>query len=205
MNEPSASATTGNPFSTRHVRPGAVPYLFAPGQSVAKLLDRLRHNGWRGQVVGPHGSGKSALLATLVEAVEQLGRPTLLVQLHDGQRQLPIDLRRAAGSTPNIVVIVDGYEQLSRWSRSRLKRFCRRRGLGLIVTSHESMGLPDLIRTSTSLSVARRIVRQLLGQGESALPPDEVSRRFSSGSGDMREMLFGLYDWYEGKGEGGRR
>ena len=197
MNELRSLATAGNRFSTRHVRPGAIPYLFNPGQSLAKLLDRLRQNGWRGQVVGPHGSGKSALLATLIPAIEQLGRHVLLVELHDGQRRLPIDLRRLAGFAPKTVVIVDGYEQLSRWNQFGLKRFCRRHGLGLVVTSHASVGLPDLLRTGTSLLLARRIIRELLEEEGSALAPDEVDRRFQASGGDMREMLFGLYDWYE--------
>ena len=58
---PAPDAAKSNPFSTRFIRPGAIEYLFAPGQTADSLIDRLRHNQWRGQIIGPHGSGKSTL------------------------------------------------------------------------------------------------------------------------------------------------
>jgi hypothetical protein len=36
----------GNPFCTRRIRPGAVPFLFPPGASVAGLLEKLQAAGW---------------------------------------------------------------------------------------------------------------------------------------------------------------
>jgi hypothetical protein len=58
-----------NPFSTRRLRPGAGPFHFGPGQSAERLLRRLEVLGWRAEIVGPHGSGKSALVEVLVEAL----------------------------------------------------------------------------------------------------------------------------------------
>jgi hypothetical protein len=187
-----------NPFSTRRVRPGAIPYRFPPGNSAARLVERLGQNGWQGQIVGPHGGGKSALVATLVAALEQSGRRTLLVELHDRQRRLPVSLRRlslAAGT----VVIVDGYEQLARWRRFLLKRFCRRRGLGLVVTAHASAGLPDLYRTTAGLALAREIVGELLGGEAPIVTSGELGRSFASHQGNLREVLFDLYDLYESR------
>ena len=77
-------APRSNPFSTRFVRPGAVPYLFAPGQSADGLVRRLAGFGWRGQIIGPHGSGKSTLLAALAEPLARAGRRSWTVCLHDG-------------------------------------------------------------------------------------------------------------------------
>ena len=48
---------TENPFSSRHVRPGATSYRFPPGESVEAILARLEEQQWRGEIVGPHGSG----------------------------------------------------------------------------------------------------------------------------------------------------
>ncbi len=59
-----------NPFCTRWVRPGAIPFLFPPGENAEELADRLRQAGWWGEITGPHGSGKSALLAALTAAIE---------------------------------------------------------------------------------------------------------------------------------------
>lgn len=192
-----------NPFSADHVRPGAIPYRFPPDQSPATLVERLREKGWRGQIVGPHGSGKSALVATLVSTLEKRGHATVLIELHDRQRRLPAEFRRMAGLGSGTILIVDGYEQLARWSRFVLRRFCRRRGLGLVVTAHTSVGFPDLFRTATSPELAQQIVEQLLPEGSSLLTLDEVNRRFILHEGNLREVLFDLYDLYEQRRPGG--
>ena len=126
-----ALRTLENPFCTRRVRPGAIPFLFPAGEDAETLVGRLRQNGWWGEIVGAHGTGKSALLATLIPRIELAGRQPLLVELHDGQRRLPLDLDRDSRLRPPTLLVVDGYEQLSRWRRWLLKRLCRRRGWGL--------------------------------------------------------------------------
>jgi hypothetical protein len=190
--------TRPNPFATRHVRPGALPFLFPPGQSAAVLVDRLRAQHWRGEIVGPHGSGKSSLLATLIPMIHEAGHPTLRVTLHDGQRRLPQSVRWteiAAGT----IVVIDGYEQLSTWSRVRLAALCRRRNLGLVVTSHGSVGLPPLWTTEVTPELAQRLVAQLLGEESSVISPDEVASCLARHRGNLRETLFELYDLYESR------
>ena len=83
-------ADVENPFCTSRIQPGATPFIFPPGDSISQLVDRLREDNWWGQIIGPHGSGKSALLATITAAVERAGRRAVLVELHDGQRRLLI-------------------------------------------------------------------------------------------------------------------
>ena len=161
------------------------------------LLGRLEQNAWCGEIVGPHGSGKSALLATLIPALERAGKRTCLVELHDGQRRLPVDLRSAPELQGDAVVIVDGYEQLGALARFRLRRFRRRRRLGLVVTAHAPVGFPELFRTATNIELARRIVATLLDEHPSVIPPEDVAAAFSRHDGDMRETLFELYDLYE--------
>jgi hypothetical protein len=192
-----------NPFSARRLRPGALPFLFPPDQSAAQLLNRLRANDWRGQIVGPHGSGKSALLAALTSALQAAGRRVHMVELHNGQRRLPRDFYRTCGCDPATVVVVDGYEQLGWLSRFWLKRFCRRHKLGFLVTAHNPVGLPDLFRSATTLALAEQIVAQLLGDRPKHVTVPEVAERFSRHGGDLREMLFDLYDLYEQRRRGG--
>lgn len=199
MSEPTGPAAVENPFSTRRVRPGAVPFLFAGEQSTGRLIERLKENGWWGQIVGPHGAGKSALLATLVPVIEQAGRHTLLVELHDGQRRLPGGLLRTDCPAEPTVLIVDGYEQLGRLSRFRLKRFCRRGGLGLLVTSHRPVGLPDLYRLTADLELLQRLVEQIQRDYPVHVTADEVAERFVENGGNVREVLFALYDLYENR------
>jgi hypothetical protein len=194
---PAPDQCHGNPFSTRHVRPGAIDYLFPLGTTAESLLARLEGNSWRGQIVGPHGSGKSALLATLIRAVEgSAHRQVHLVELHDGQRRMPHDFWRTDGITPNTVVIVDGYEQLGFFSRFRLRRFCRKRALGLLVTAHVSVGFPDLFRTAPDIATTVRLVEQLVDR-DWPISAEEIRQRFSAHTGDIREVFFDLYDEYE--------
>ena len=117
---PTPNTFAHNPFATRHVRPGAIPYCFPPGIDAARLVERLAAAGWRGQIVGPHGSGKSTLLATLLPAIEGRGRHPRLIALHDGQRRLPERLERMPTLDEPTVIVVDGYEQLGLWWRWRL-------------------------------------------------------------------------------------
>jgi len=54
-----------NPFSTRFVQPGAIPYLFEAG-SLAEVIGSFESQGRWGQIVGPHGSGKTTLLRAIL-------------------------------------------------------------------------------------------------------------------------------------------
>ena len=187
----------GNPFSTRYTRPGAIAFRFPPTFSAEGLVQRLRAQGWNGAIVGPHGSGKSSLLAVLVPAIRATGKSVLLIELHDGQRRLPIRLQRRGDLHAGSVLVIDGFEQLSRLARWSLDRFRRSRQIGLVVTSHRPAGLPELYRTSTSVALAGEIVESLLaGQGR-CISPEELAERYHARGGDLRETLFDLYDLYE--------
>ena len=93
-------------------------------------------------------------------------------------------------------MIVDGYEQLGFLSRFRLRRFCRKRALGLLVTAHSSAGFPDLFRTAPDMATTVRLVERLVDR-DSPISADEIRERFSAREGDIREVLFDLYDVYE--------
>jgi GTPase SAR1 family protein len=208
-----------NPFSTRFVQPAAGEYLFAAEGDLRQMLGRLHAGASWGQIIGPHGSGKTTLLHGLRHELEAAGKQIVLVQLHDGQRRLPATAAESAAWNESTVVVVDGYEQLSRWSRWRLKAACRRRGCGLLVTAHADVGLPLLHETRPSEALAQQLVARLMGSGgfyrdlSTPEPPahadrdkshptpfiaaEDVSREFAASGGDIREMLFRLYDLFE--------
>jgi hypothetical protein len=187
----------GNPFSARRLSPGASPYLFPAGENTAALLARLQQNDWWGEIIGAHGSGKSSLLAALMPAIREEGKQVRLVELHDGQRQLPPDIYRRGAIPPGGLLVVDGYEQLSRWSRLRTRRHCRRVPCGLIVTAHSPVGLPELFHTSPTLEMVQRLVEQLLEGRPMPWPAKELGDRFERHGANVRELLFELYDLYE--------
>lgn len=186
-----------NPFSTRFVRPGALPYQFPPSLNTDDVVARLRQNGWQGQIVGPHGSGKSTLLANLREPLLRVGFPAFTFSLRDGQRRLPLDWRKQVARAGARLVIVDGCEQLSWWSRALLKWHCRRHGWGLLITSHRDLRLPTLLSTGTSVEMAQNLAAALLPADDRRITPQMVAESFRAAGGDMRETLFALYDRYE--------
>lgn len=194
----SASATLPdtNPFASRYVRPGAIPFVFPDADHPETLIDRLRQTGWRGQIVGPHGSGKSTLLATLLPALKQAGKSVTLYRLADQQRYLPARADETLWNSQTLVV-VDGYEQLNWWSRWRLNRRCRSSHAGLLVTTHRDAGMPTIYSTTVHASIARELVQSLLRRGSIPLPDSTIERALASHPGNLREALFELYDGYE--------
>lgn len=186
-----------NPFASRYVRPGAVPYQFYHGHDAEFVLRRFEEAGRRGQIVGPHGSGKSTLLASMAAAFQARNVPTKVVELHDGCRQLPSDADPPAGG----VLIVDGYEQLGLLARWRLAIRVRRRKAGLIVTTHKSQGLPTLYTTAVGEEQAVQLAEQLLARSlrPDCIRPDEVRALFRAERGNLREVFFRLYDLYESR------
>lgn len=56
-----------NPFSSRYIRPGAIPYYPCDGRTPAALADQfLQQASPMAAIVGPHGSGKSTLLHAMI-------------------------------------------------------------------------------------------------------------------------------------------
>jgi hypothetical protein len=188
-----------NPFSTRFIRPGAIPFVFPEGLSAQSLVEQLAANRWCGQIIGPHGSGKSTLLATLIPALEAAGRQVQHIALHQGEHRLPrMERSTLAGDTQ---LVIDGYEQLSWWSRRRVKSMCQRQGAGLLVTAHSDVGLPTLFQTQPSQELARKIVEKIVPADSTRLSTDDVNRAFEATGGNLRETLFRLYDVYQERNE----
>ena len=206
---PSGSPTNAdrrrtNPFRSSRIVPGAVDYFFSPKNetlvgpaSVAEVMDALRQLKWRGAIVGAHGTGKSSLLAALLPALNDAGKMCALFELHDGQRKL--DWAKVDEAAAKILVI-DGYEQLSLWQKSKLRRFCERKELGLLVTAHAAQrGLPVVVSTQADDEVAAAVLEQLLQHEPELLP---LASRLAKDllpkhDGNLREVLFALYDAYE--------
>src|SRR5205085_9583437 len=115
---------------------------------------------WRGQIIGPHGAGKTTLLHALLREIQSRGVQMISIALHAGQREAPLHTLPCPTGQP-CLVIVDGYEQLSRWSRWRLLRRCKRLGHGLLVTAHEDAGLPTLYTVCPTLQILQRLAGQL--------------------------------------------
>lgn len=199
-------ATDSNPFSTRWIRPGALPYLWERDETTLCGLAEslLRSAGW-GQILGPHGAGKSTLLHALVELLRERGWQVAAYRITPEHRRLPLDPFHSIPVTgdpghvsagPRLVV-VDGYEQLSIWGASWLRTVCRVRGAGLLVTTHRPVRLPLLWRCEPTVKLAVRLAERLQQETIPRVAESDVRAAFGRCAGNLRETWFTLYDLYE--------
>lgn len=186
-----------NPFATRFVRPGALEFVLPSGESLEGLVDKLDLSGWHGQILGPHGTGKSTLLQALQPLLEARLRELVWFTQNNGQRSLAVTDAEAARWHAQTLVIVDGYEQLSWLAKRWLTSVCERHGSGLLVTTHTDMGLPTIFATQPSVELACEVVAQLTSLGEGLISVEDVSHCYQAHAGNVRETLFALYDLYE--------
>lgn len=187
-----------NPFSAARLRPGTIDFIFEHGQNLAKLVDLLEANHWRGEITGRHGTGKSTLLAAMIPAIEGRGRIVKAVTLSAGQRKLPrgylTSLRLTAGLG---LAAVDGIEQLSALSRLRLKRCCKVNAAGLLAVSHRSARLPRVYQTTVEAPRAWKVAQRLQEGYTPLVKLGDLVERLAKRQGNLREALFDLYDLYE--------
>lgn len=207
-----------NPFATCWTRPGALSFQFPEGRSARQMISQLAAHNWLGQIVGPHGSGKSSLVATLVPEIVAAGRQVKLLsaragELYDcaappsdsalrhqehGPASLPLSRSRVLQVAPGLpVVIVEGFEQLGWWQRRQWRTVCRRRGVGLLVTSHQSCGLPMLIRLVPDCRLIEQLVADLCTQVSTGITMADVAASYARHGANVREILFELYDRHE--------
>ncbi len=188
---------SGNPFSTRHTRPGALPYRFPGAATAEQLVERLACRRWWGQILGPHGAGKTTLLHSLLPTLLKAERDIQLFTLHGGQRHLGATREAIDSWDARTQVIVDGYEQLSWLARVRLKSHCRRQSAGLLVTTHRDLGLPTLLLVQPNLATVCHLVADLTRDTVTPIDNEDVRRCFDQQQGNVREVFFALYDLYE--------
>jgi hypothetical protein len=184
-----------NPFATCWTKPGALPFRFRDGQSAEQLVAKLGAQNWWGQIIGPHGSGKSTLLATLIPALIAAGRQVHELRLYNPTGRLFCDAKETEDD--RTIIVVDGFEQLGRLARLRLKRHCRRAGAGLLVTTHVSARLPTLIHLSPERRLVEELVAELCAQVPSDITRDDVAASHASHGSNVREIFFDLYDRHE--------
>jgi len=183
-----------NPFAAGRVE--ALDYRFPEGVDWPVLWERLEALDFRAALVGPEGRGKTSLLEQLGERLEARGFTSRRATLRRGQRRLPRSERRRLlrDLGPRDVLLIDGVQELSRWSWWRLRRRSRKAG-GLVITSHREGVLPTLLRCETSPELLEELVAELLGREK---PEDlaalDLPALYERHGGNVREALWELYD-----------
>ncbi len=186
-----------NPFATCWTRPDAVRYLPQRLTSPEQLVSQLAKQQWRGQIVGPHGVGKSTLLCALQQPVTNAGKDWLRVDLRDRGGSAAWPNLRTVALHPQTVLVVDGFEQLSLLRRWRLRWRCQQAGAGLLVTCHAPIGLPTLVNLAPSLSLTLEVFHLLTEGSPSLVTKQQVQNSYKRCHGNLREILLDLYDLHE--------
>ena len=191
-----ADRRRSNPFATRHTRPGAVPPLDPAGAplDVGVVLVALeRHR--RVAIVGPHGTGKSTLLAALADTLAADRRPAEVVRLR--RRKDALLLLGAVGrGAADATLLVDGWERLGRPMTLIITAIARLRGRRMVVTTHRANGMPVAVRTAGTLRLPTAIVAQLPDH-DALITGDDLSDAFARHGENLRDALGDLYDRYE--------
>jgi hypothetical protein len=181
------AATPVNPFSTRFVRPDCTSYCFADGEDAdavaAATITQLTCRG-TAAIIGPHGTGKSTLLHTLVQRLSDVFPRVQWIRLSSASdaarelRQWQREQAAADGTSPakTDCLVIDGFEQLPWTSRQRLiwrsrrwampgrPRDCRTPSRPcLLVTAHRpQLGIRTVYRTGWDAALVKRLTAEKL-------------------------------------------
>lgn len=185
-----------NPFASCWTRPGSLPFLADAGVCPTQVLDAWRAHGCRGQIVGPHGVGKSTLVAAVGERLVERGDQPRWITLRAGESS-PRALLRVSISERS-PLLLDGLEQLTAWGARRVLRRCTRRGAGLLATTHRAVhGLPVLASLAPTLSLTLRLFDELTRDRPTPITTAMAAHAFAESGGDVRATWFRLYDLHE--------
>lgn len=214
MAQPASAAAdsfTGNPFSTRHTRPGRIIPLTSDGRprDTAALLDSLAALGGWAAIRGPHGSGKTTLLAHLAEGLELRGVPVSRVRLRSW-RDAPVPAVRDIVSAWRMIVrcpaggtvCIDSWEQMGAAAARLATLLARVKRCGLLVTTHHDTHLPLLVACETTPALLASIVRRLPGSegwADSVIAGEDINATFVACGGNVRDALSMLYDRFENR------
>lgn len=165
----------------------------APGFYWDIFLARIEERGYRGAIVGPHGTGKTTLLLEAQARLMARGVSVRYVFLNEetGRKgRAARDALRESGS--DSVLFLDGAEQLDALTWAWL-RWRARRLRGLVITVHRPGRLPTLHTTESSEALLQELLTQLLGE-DWVRYGKRAREHFVRCGGNVREVLFALYD-----------
>ena len=191
-----------NPFSTRFIRPGAIPWL-STDASLNSLLLRLCSVDNRALICGPHGSGKSTILSHLVSTAQRQGLNVHYLRISSWLDVIGVIRVFATIRPKKSLVAIDSWELLGflGWFLCQLADF---RGVGVILTVHEIPWWnrwPVLLHMEADAKTFQQLVHKLMTKSSRsgnikfsrAMLHDVLQRN----SGNFRESFFELYDHYE--------
>lgn len=162
-----------------------------------ELIERFDRLGRRAAIVGDHGTGKTTLLAELMEDLRSRSEEVISLRLSSDHRRTAALrvrswLQEAIGS--DAILVLDGAEQLP-W---RTWRALERKSLefrGLLITTHRPGRLSTLLQTGSTPELLQELVEELTGVPLTDRAP-AIRDLFRRHRGNLRDCLRTLYDGY---------
>ena len=190
-------ATFQNPFAAKRLVPGTMDYV-VPLESelkpfVAVAAKRFLTTGV-GQIVGPHGCGKTSLARAICDELRENFQAVRFVAVRN-RRQIETvfeDIRQTGKAE---LLVVDGIERLSILHRRSLLSCGKASGgkrTNVLITSHRiHFGWPLIQELAPTREHFCKIAAQF---GSSGLVEADFFEAFDFAGGDYRQALMRLYD-----------
>jgi len=195
-------AASVNPFETRWTKPGQMTFRPNGFTSISALAAQIAKDTPRCEILGEHGVGKSSLLRALQFHFDQQSISNHLAYAggefpHDGPPLKFAAVKRLLRETD--VLFVDGFEQLSWWTRRRIIRYCKTHNHSLIITCHQTQRLPCLVHLEAAETLVLELVYRLqqAQQADEVVAASDVRELYQRYGNNVRELLFACYDLYE--------
>ena len=195
-----------NPFSTRFLSPGQLNFVGLDDQALNELAEKLIQQNGNGQIVGPHGTGKTTLTFEFQKRIDRLNDKNTnyrFIRKTIGPRRTIRTGKQIAEcqtQTPHskTILVLDGVELLSWLQRLALIKTCQRKRIGLLATSHRSVwGLPTLVSIKPDRSQLEAIVHQITRDCDFQISTDRLDELYTNNNGNIREALMSCYDEFE--------
>ena len=185
--------------SVRHATraAGSHPLPVSRGSDAVAARRALAASGWRGQIVGPHGSGKSSLLATLLPASKRKAAAALIVP---ARRRAAFARRPGRTAAPCAGELVSSTAMSSSAGGGDGACAACARAAGVCWSPRIARSaLPQLDRGPTPRRNWPSSIVASCCRRTTLIRRTDVARRFARAAGNLREMLFDLYDLYEAR------
>lgn len=183
-----------NPFVASRFEPGA-GRLGVIGVDVDALVARVGERGGCFQVRGGHGSGKTTLLRELGRRAERAGHRVVWLRRELGPLRAWVASVGWGPRRLRPVVLVDEWDELTPGDALFVRAWASLRRAALVVGAHRDLGFVTLAERQVDVELAHAVVERLVrGTGFEGPGRARLERLVEQHSGNLREVLFELYD-----------